>query len=76
MQKRGRISGATLRPRPIEQKATLARLLEREVLPFFGGDHPAMHVPVAATFELEHAAAAYQRFTDGEKFGKVVLELG
>ena len=76
MQKRARISGATLRPRSIEQKATLARLVEHEVLPFFAGPRPQMHVPVAATFQLEHAAAAYERFTAGAKFGKVVLELG
>jgi NADPH:quinone reductase-like Zn-dependent oxidoreductase len=32
-----------------------------------------VRVPVAATFRLADAAAAYERFEAGGKFGKIVL---
>ncbi|HEY5169553.1 MAG TPA: hypothetical protein VIK03_09215 [Thermoleophilia bacterium] len=32
-----------------------------------------MRVPVAATFALRDAAAAYERFSAGGKLGKIVL---
>jgi NADPH2:quinone reductase len=41
------------------------------VLPLF--EAGALTVPVAATFPLADAAAAYERFTAGGKLGKVVL---
>jgi NADPH:quinone reductase-like Zn-dependent oxidoreductase len=74
MAKRARIFGSTLRSRPLEEKALAARALERSVLPLF--DSGALEVPIAAAFELERAAAAYERFDAGGKFGKVVLEMG
>jgi NADPH:quinone reductase len=71
MGKRGRIHGSTLRARPIEEKAIAARLVEKMVLPgFASGD---LSVPVAATFPLEEAASAYERFQAGGKLGKIVL---
>jgi NADPH:quinone reductase-like Zn-dependent oxidoreductase len=36
----------------------------------------AICVPISATYPLEEAAAAYDRFAEGGKFGKVVLEMG
>jgi NADPH:quinone reductase-like Zn-dependent oxidoreductase len=71
MGKRGRIHGSTLRARPLEQKADGARRVEAEVLPLVSSG--AVRVPVAATFPLEEAAAAYARFAEGGKLGKVVL---
>jgi NADPH:quinone reductase len=71
MGKRARIHGSTLRSRPLEEKALTARLLEREVLPLF--DTGALSVPIAATYPLAQAAAAYERFASGGKLGKVVL---
>ena len=71
MGKRARIHGSTLRSRPLEEKGITARLLEREVLPLF--DSGALRVPIAATFPLEEAAAAYDRFAAGGKLGKIVL---
>ena len=65
MGKRARIHGSTLRARPLEEKAIAARLLEREVLPLF--DAGALRVPIAATFPLEEAAAAYERFAAGRQ---------
>jgi putative PIG3 family NAD(P)H quinone oxidoreductase len=73
MGKRGRIHGSTLRSRPIEEKAITARLMEKHVLPgFASGD---LSVPVCATFPLDRAADAYERFKAGAKFGKVILEI-
>lgn len=73
MGKRARIHGSTLRARPLEEKAITARLLERSVLPLF--ESGAVHVPIAATFTLAEAPAAYERFAAGGKLGKVVLVL-
>jgi NADPH2:quinone reductase len=73
MGKRARIHGSTLRARPLEQKALAARLLEHEVLPLF--DSGALRVPIAETFPLDEAAAAYDRFAAGGKLGKIVLTI-
>ena len=73
MAKRGRIHGSMLRARPLEEKALTARLVEREVLPLFArGD---LRVPIAATYPLDRAAEAYERFAAGGKLGKVILEI-
>jgi NADPH:quinone reductase len=71
MGKRARIHGSTLRARPLEEKALVARRVEHEVLPLF--DSGALHVPIAETFPLEQAEAAYERFAGGGKLGKIVL---
>ncbi len=73
MGKRARIFGSTLRTRSLEEKALVARHVEREVLPLF--DRDLLRVPVADTFPLDRAAAAYDRFAAGGKLGKVVLEI-
>jgi putative PIG3 family NAD(P)H quinone oxidoreductase len=72
MGKRARIHGSTLRARPLEEKALAARRLEKEVLPLFAAG--ALRVPVAETFPLAQAPAAYERFAAGGKLGKIVLE--
>jgi NADPH2:quinone reductase len=74
MGKRARIHGSTLRARPLEEKALTARLLEHEVLPLF--DSGALVVPIAETFSLDQAAAAYDRFAAGGKLGKIVIDIG
>jgi NADPH:quinone reductase-like Zn-dependent oxidoreductase len=71
MGKRGRIHGSTLRVRPLEQKADAARRVEAHVLPLLADGR--VRVPVAATFPMADATAAYDRFTAGGKLGKVVL---
>jgi NADPH2:quinone reductase len=74
MGKRGSIHASTLRARSLEDKAQAARLVEHQVLPgFASGD---LIVPVAASYPLEEAPAAYERFKAGAKLGKVVLDLG
>lgn len=74
MQGRLRIMGSTLRARPLEEKAEISRRLERHVLPAL--ESGALRVPVAATYPLERAAEAYERFQAGGKLGKMVLMLG
>ena len=71
MAKRARVMGSTLRSRPLEEKAIAMRRVEAEVLPLF--ERGELRVPVAETFPLEEAAAAYERFAAGGKVGKVVL---
>jgi NADPH:quinone reductase-like Zn-dependent oxidoreductase len=68
---RGRIMGSTLRARPLEEKALAMRQVERHVLPLV--ESGAVEVPVAATFALDDAEAAYDRFAEGGKIGKIVL---
>ena len=58
MGKRGRIHGSTLRARPLEQKADVARRVERHVLPLLAAG--TVRVPVDATFPMAEAAAAYE----------------
>jgi NADPH:quinone reductase len=74
MGKRASVQASTLRPRPLEEKAIASRLVEKEVLPLF--ETGALHVPVAATYALEQATEAYERFTSGGKLGKIVLLTG
>jgi NADPH:quinone reductase len=71
MGKRAKIYGSTLRARSLEEKAQAARAVERHVLPLFEAER--LTVPVAATFPLREAEAAYDRFDAGGKFGKIVL---
>jgi NADPH2:quinone reductase len=73
MGKRARICGSTLRARPLEEKALVARRVEHEVLPLFESSPPALQVPIAETFPLEQTEAAYERFAAGGKLGKIVL---
>ena len=74
MMKRARIHGSTLRARPLEGKALTARALERSVLPLLLAG--MVKVPVAETFSLQDAPAAYERFLAGGKLGKIVLLIG
>jgi len=73
MGKRARIYGSTLRARPLEEKALTARRVEHEVLPLF--ESGALSVPLAETFPLQQAAAAYDRFAAGGKLGKIVMTI-
>jgi NADPH:quinone reductase-like Zn-dependent oxidoreductase len=74
MVKQARIFGSTLRPRPLEAKAVAARLMEAHVLPLVADGR--VRVPIDSVFELEDVAAAYKRFAEGGKFGKIVLRCG
>ena len=71
MIKRARIHGSTLRARPLEQKADAAARLEKQVLPALASG--AVQVPIVAAHPLADVNGAYERFTAGAKFGKIVV---
>ena len=73
LMKRARIHGSTLRARPLELKALTARAMERSVLPLFAGGE--VKVPIAETYPLAEAPAAYEHFKAGGKLGKIVLTM-
>jgi putative PIG3 family NAD(P)H quinone oxidoreductase len=73
MAKRGRIHGSMLRSRNLEEKALTARAMERSVLPLLASGE--VDVPVAATYPMEQAEEAYERFEAGGKLGKIVLTM-
>ena len=71
MRRRVRISGSTLRARDHREKADVAAAVRAHVLPALAqGD---LQVPICATFPMDQASEAYERFTSGAKFGKIVL---
>jgi NADPH:quinone reductase len=71
MHRRARVSSSTLRSRTIFEKAAVARAVETHVLPL--AQSRRVRVPVEATYPMEHAAEAYERFAAGGKLGKIVL---
>jgi NADPH2:quinone reductase len=71
MVRRATLHASTLRARPFEEKALAARLVERQVLPLLEAGH--IRVLVEATYPLSEAKAAYERFEQGAKAGKIVL---
>jgi NADPH2:quinone reductase len=71
MRKRAGIHASTLRARSREEKADVIRRLADDVLPLLA--EGLVTVPVEATFPLDEAEVAYERFAAGGKFGKIVI---
>jgi putative PIG3 family NAD(P)H quinone oxidoreductase len=73
MQKRGAITGSTLRPRDADEKARLAAEVERVVWPWLesGKVKPIIY----RTFPLAEAGKAQALLDAAEHFGKVVLTI-
>jgi NADPH2:quinone reductase len=71
MMQKVRIAGSTLRSRTRQEKADVTAAVAAHVLPLLAAGR--LRVPVADTFPLSDAGAAYDRFAAGGKFGKVVL---
>ena len=71
MRKRLTLSGSTLRPRSVAQKAVIAEGLRRQVWPLLdaGRVRPIVH----ATFALGDAAAAHRLMESSTHIGKIVL---
>lgn len=71
MTKRLTLTGSTLRPRPVEVKAAIARALRQQVWPLLaaGKIKPVVH----ATFPLAEAAAAHALMESNAHIGKIVL---
>jgi len=68
---RARIGGSTLRARSRREKADVAAAVAAHLLPLLADGR--VRVPVADTFPMPEAEAAYERFAQGGKLGKVVL---
>jgi NADPH:quinone reductase-like Zn-dependent oxidoreductase len=71
MQRRGRVHGSTLRARSPAEKVLVADAVAAHVVPLLA--QRRVRVPVAATFPMASAEAAYARFAEGGKLGKIVL---
>jgi NADPH:quinone reductase len=71
MLKRLTLTGSTLRPRTVAQKAEIARELEAKVWPLLGQGkcRPIVH----ATFPLKEAAAAHRMMESSVHTGKIIL---
>jgi NADPH2:quinone reductase len=71
MTKRLTLTGSTLRPRPVAEKALIAHGLHDRVWPLLdsGKVAPVIH----ATFPLTRAADAHRLMESGEHIGKIVL---
>ena len=68
---RARIGGSTLRGRSRSEKADVAAAMAAHVVPALAAGR--IRGPVCETFPLSEAQAAYDRFAEGAKLGKVVL---
>jgi NADPH:quinone reductase len=71
MSKRAVITGSTLRSRPLEDKALVTQRAEAHAVPLLADG--AVRVLIEETYPLKDAAAAYERFAQGGKLGKIVL---
>ncbi|MEE9455375.1 MAG: NAD(P)H-quinone oxidoreductase [Paracoccaceae bacterium] len=74
MTKRLTITGSTLRPRSVQDKADIAAALRKVVWPMIaaGRIKPVMD----STFPLENAADAHRRIESSGHIGKIVLTVG
>jgi NADPH:quinone reductase-like Zn-dependent oxidoreductase len=71
MQKRGVVTGSTLRPRSADEKARLAAAVEARVWPWIEAGQVTPQVD--ATFPLADAAKAHAHLEAGDHVGKVML---
>jgi putative PIG3 family NAD(P)H quinone oxidoreductase len=71
MQKRGVVTGSTLRPRNADEKARLAAAVEALVWPWIAAGK--VRPQVDATFALADAAKAHAHLEGGAHVGKIVL---
>ena len=71
MMKRLTHTGSTLRPRSVEEKASIAQALESKVWPLLakGQCKPLIH----ATFPMRDAAGAHRMLESGAHTGKIIL---
>jgi NADPH:quinone reductase-like Zn-dependent oxidoreductase len=71
MSTRATLTGSTLRSRSRQEKAEVIARVNEEVVPLWASDQ--LRVPLAKSFELTDAAAAYEEFARPGKFGKIML---
>jgi len=72
--KRLTITGSTLRPQTVEEKAAIAADLELKVLPLL--ESGAVRPILFRTFPLADAAAAHALMESSRHMGKIVLDVG
>ena len=72
MLKRLTVTGSTLRPRSVEEKAVIARALGAHVWPLI--EAGSVKSIVYSGFPLPDAASAHRLMESGEHIGKIVLE--
>lgn len=73
MRRRLHMTGSTLRPRPLAEKAAIAERLRTYVWPALAAG--TLQPRVDRLFPLEEAPAAHRRMEAGEHVGKIVLTL-
>ena len=67
------ITGSTLRPRTLEQKAAIAREVRQQVWPLV--ESGALQAVIHAEFPLARAADAHRLMESSEHIGKIVLDV-
>jgi NADPH:quinone reductase len=73
MQKRLTHTGSTLRPRPVADKAMIARDLEEKAWPLLAAGK--IKPVIDSTFPLKEASKAHARIESSDHVGKIVLEV-
>lgn len=73
MRRRLTITGSTLRPRSLADKAAIARALEAKVWPLLASR--AIHPVIDTVLPLARAADAHRLMESSEHIGKIVLDL-
>ena len=73
MRNRLTLTGSTLRPRSVEDKARIAAELEAEVWPHLASGK--ILPQIAKVFNLSEAAAAHRALEDTTVFGKIILAI-
>jgi NADPH:quinone reductase-like Zn-dependent oxidoreductase len=71
MSRRASLTGSTLRARSREEKATIARALNEQLVPLWASG--ALRVVISDTLPLDRAKDAYDLFAQPGKLGKIVL---
>ena len=71
MSRRASLTGSTLRARSREEKATIARAVNEQLVPLWASG--ALRVVVSEALPLEQASEAYELFAQPGKLGKIVL---
>lgn len=74
MRKRLRLSGSTMKTRPFEEKARLARSIETRVWPLFASG--ALAPITDRIYPLAEAPEAHRRMEAGLHVGKILLRIG
>lgn len=74
MARRATLIGTVMRSRPLEERATLARAFEAEVVPLF--ERGLLRPVVDRVFPALDAAEAHRLLESNDTFGKVLLDWG